>query len=65
MLLHVHPFAQEATKREPMQWRPPYCISFDDVLDEDKLRFVPEADLPKKNGERVRVCRPSSLLAAS
>jgi hypothetical protein len=36
-----------------------------DVLDEGKLPFVPETEQPEKKDERVRVCRPSSLLAAS
>ena len=58
------PFGQEATKREPVQGRASY-ISFDEVLDEDKLPFVPETERPEKTDERVRVYRPSSLLAAS
>lgn len=48
-----------------MQGKPPYCFSFDDVLDEDKQLFGSETKQPEKKSEKVRVCRPSSLLAAS
>ena len=48
-----------------MQRRISSQISFDDVLDEGELPFVPETEQPEKTVERVRVCRPFSLVAAS
>ena len=48
-----------------MQRRPSSHISFDDVLDEDKLPFVPETEQPENFVESVRVRRPFSLVAAS
>lgn len=64
-LLLTRPLAQEATKREPTQRRISSQIPFDDVLDEGEQPFVPETEQPEKTVERVRVCRPFSLIAAS